>query len=196
MTRRERARTTGEPVNLIFRFVWILLSSTRRSKIAPLDTSRLTLRVLPNDLDFNLHMNNGRYLTVMDLGRLDLIIRNGLFAAMRAHGWNPVLAAARISYRRSLAPFQRYTLETLVLGWDEHSVYMEQRFLVGGQTYARATIRAVFISASGRVPTQDLAAAIGHDGPSPQVDPRIVDALRSRDGGATDISAVPVERVG
>ena len=31
------------------------------------------MRVWPNDLDTNAHMNNGRYLTLMDLGRFDLM---------------------------------------------------------------------------------------------------------------------------
>mgnify|MGYP003290859366 CR=1 FL=1 len=36
-----------------------------------LDDSRVCFRVLPNDCDVNLHMNNGRYWTIMDLGRAD-----------------------------------------------------------------------------------------------------------------------------
>ena len=58
------------------------------------DESRLTFRVLPNDLDLNLHMNNGRYLTFMDLGRVHLLAQNGLLAHIRRACWMPVLAAA------------------------------------------------------------------------------------------------------
>ena len=36
------------------------------------------MRVWPNDLDTNAHMNNGRYLTLMDLGRFDLMTQCGL----------------------------------------------------------------------------------------------------------------------
>ena len=33
------------------------------------------MRVLPNDLDLLWHMNNGRYLSLMDQGRVDLMVR-------------------------------------------------------------------------------------------------------------------------
>ena len=32
---------------------------------------------MPNDLDFNGHVTNGRYFTLADLGRLDFAIRTG-----------------------------------------------------------------------------------------------------------------------
>ena len=37
----------------------------------------LTPRVLPNNLDINGHMNNGRYLTIVDLALFTLFIRSG-----------------------------------------------------------------------------------------------------------------------
>ena len=45
-----------------------------------LDESAIRLRVWPNDLDANLHMNNSRYLLAMDLGRWELVMRTGLLA--------------------------------------------------------------------------------------------------------------------
>ena len=49
---------------------------------------QLPLRVLPNDLDTNLHLNNGRYLTLMDLGRVDLMLRMGVMGELRRRRWN------------------------------------------------------------------------------------------------------------
>lgn len=46
-------------------------------RLKPLDTSVLKMRTWPGDLDINFHMNNGRYLTLMDLGRFNLTIRSG-----------------------------------------------------------------------------------------------------------------------
>ena len=69
-------------MNLWLRLIWLFLTTPFRPRLAiPTDVSVLGLRVLPNDLDLSLHMNNGRYLTVMDLGRLDLILRSGLAGA-------------------------------------------------------------------------------------------------------------------
>jgi len=54
--------------------------------------SELTLLTLPNDLDINLHVNNGRYLTLCDLNRVDFFIRTGLARVMLARGWVPIVA--------------------------------------------------------------------------------------------------------
>jgi hypothetical protein len=56
-------------MNLWLRLFWLALALLWRRKLDPRhDVSRLTFRVLPTDLDLNGHMNNGRYLTIMDLG--------------------------------------------------------------------------------------------------------------------------------
>jgi hypothetical protein len=52
-------------MNLWFRVLWLFLSASFRARIAPpFGVSRLSFRVWPHDLDTNLHMNNGRYLTI------------------------------------------------------------------------------------------------------------------------------------
>ena len=40
--------------------------------------NEITTRVWFNDLDINFHMNNGRYMTICDLTRVDLFVRSGL----------------------------------------------------------------------------------------------------------------------
>ncbi len=65
-------------MNLIFRLLGLLLTTRWRGRLGPLEESVLKLRVWPVDLDVNLHMNNGRYLSVMDLNRVDVILRTGL----------------------------------------------------------------------------------------------------------------------
>ncbi|MDC4227572.1 MAG: thioesterase family protein [Candidatus Manganitrophus sp.] len=86
-------------MNLFIRLVAILIGSFFRPSLKPLDTSVLTLRVWPTDLDINAHMNNGRFLTVMDLGRLDLIARTplGKTVVLRSR-WQPIVASAFIRY--------------------------------------------------------------------------------------------------
>ena len=58
-------------------YVWILAYFRERLPVGPA-RSVLVLRVLPNDLDINFHVNNGRFLTLCDLNRMDLFIRTGL----------------------------------------------------------------------------------------------------------------------
>lgn len=117
-------------MNLYFRVLIIIIRALFGPRI--IDASKpfcVRLRVYPNDLDSNFHMNNGRYLTVMDLGRLNMILRSGLWREVMRMKYAPVLASAQMRYRLPLQPFQLFDLETRVLCWDEKWIYMEQRFL-------------------------------------------------------------------
>lgn len=155
-------------MNLYVRLIKIAIVAILGRPIEALGESSITLRVWPNDLDANLHMNNGRYLTLMDLGRFDLLIRTGLLRTIFRRRWMPVLAGATIRFRRSLDPFQRFRLRTHVLGWDSKSVIMEQTFeTLDGQVAARALVRAVFRRKGGTVPTDELVDAAGWSGNSP-----------------------------
>ena len=68
-------------MSLYLRLFWTVLALTWRKPIGLLETSAINLRVWPNDLDVNLHVNNGRYLTLADLGVVTLSGRMGVFRA-------------------------------------------------------------------------------------------------------------------
>ena len=105
-----------------------------RQRIAPLppigtlETDAVELRVWPNDIDFNFHLNNARYLSVMDYGRVRLLARAGLLSPILQARWAPVVGAVWITYRRSLPLWARYRLATRLVCWDERWFYMEQTF--------------------------------------------------------------------
>jgi acyl-CoA thioesterase FadM len=165
-------------MNLYLRLIRIAVAALFGRRIAPFDDSVVQFRVWPNDLDFNLHMNNGRYLTVMDLGRADLMLRAGLVGLLWRRRWAPVLGGATIRYRRSLAAFAGYRLRTRLLGWDDKWLYLEQGFEdARGAVAAHAVVKAVFRRRGGTVPTAEIAAAFGWQGPSPDL-PAYVQALR------------------
>ena len=136
-------------MNLWMRFFKVLLFSRFRSKIAPLDEAAIDFRVWVPDLDVLRHMNNGRYLTLMDLGRIDLMIRCGLAAKLEAAGYYPVVAEETIRFRRSLGPFQKFTLKSKVIGWDDKFFVMRQEFWVRDQRFAAAFIKARFLKKTG-----------------------------------------------
>jgi acyl-CoA thioesterase FadM len=133
-------------MNLWFRVLWVLLTASRRSAMAlPADTSRLAFRVWPLDLDTSIHMNNGRYLTLMDLGRLDLLVRSGLWRAVLNNHWTPIASAVTIRFQRELRLFQKFRLETRLLCWNATLVVIEQVFVIdGGKRDGQAAARALF----------------------------------------------------
>lgn len=148
----------------LLRLLWQLRSVVRRDLFEP---SRLTFRVWPNDCDLNLHLNNGRYLAFMDLGRLHLTVQVGLMPAVRRRRWAPVLAAAEITFLRSLKPFERFELVTRLITWDDKYVYMEQTFERDGDLCAHAYVKGLFLGPGGRVPNAEIVAAIGYEGTPP-----------------------------
>lgn len=148
-------------MHLIFRTLLQLFLSRRRSALGIWDSSSVSLRVLVTDIDIAMHMNNGMYFSVFDLGRFDLMVRSGVWRQMRRRKWSPVAAAETISFRRSLQFGQRYTIETRIIGLDERAIYFEQRAVAEGEIYARAFIATRLVSRSGPVTNEEIIAAFG-----------------------------------
>ena len=155
-------------MNLIFRTILHRILSTRRSPLGVRDVGTMSLRVLPTDIDVLRHMNNGVYFSIMDIGRMDLLIRSGGWQKLSAKGYYPVMANETISFRKSLNLWKKFDLETRVVGYDAKAVYVEQRFVVGGEIYAQAMTRARFLKRSGgTVTVAELLETIGWDGEQP-----------------------------
>jgi len=155
-------------VNLIIRLIYVLLASMFRSRLNVLDVSVVNFRVLINDLDFNGHMNNGRYLTIMDLGRLDLIFRAGFSKKILTAQWMPIVASSKIRFRRSLGPFQKYQLHSRLLCWDDKWFIVEQRFMVKSRVVAIAFVKALFKDRKGNnIAPEDVLLSVGYVGISP-----------------------------
>lgn len=154
----ERPRLAS--VNLFGRLLLVFLRWRRREPLGLWDTAVTPFRVVPSDLDVLGHMNNGKYLSLMDLGRMDLMLRSGFWAKVRAHGWYPVVAGQTITYRKSLNLAQRFELRTAVLGFDDRWIFMEQTFTSGDVVYAHAVVRARFLKQSGGSVSHDEIAEL------------------------------------
>lgn len=148
-------------MNLYLRLMWLLLQLPFVHRRGLLDPAQLHFSVLPTDCDLNFHMNNGRYLTFMDLGRMHLLAQTGLLRAVLRWRWTPVLAAAEISFIRALPPLARFRLVSRLLTWDEKYFYLEQRFERGGTLYATSLVRGLFLKKRGRVPSAAVLDALG-----------------------------------
>jgi acyl-CoA thioesterase FadM len=126
--------------------------------------SVLNLRVLPNDIDINFHMNNGRYLTICDLNRIDVFARSGLLKAMMKRGWIPVIAEHTMTYKKPLDLFQKYEVKLAVLKWDDKFFYMTHTFIVNERVVAEGTSKGcVYARGKGVVSPVDAIAAVEQD---------------------------------
>jgi acyl-CoA thioesterase FadM len=152
-------------MSLIFRMLYVLIAGMFRERLSPGNyVSKINLRVLPNDLDINMHMNNGRYLTICDLNRVDLFARSGLLKAMFRRGWIPVLAEHTMNYKRPLGLFDRYGVQMEVTHWDEKFFYMKHTFIKDGRIVAEGASKGcVYARGLGVVKIDDAFDAVKQD---------------------------------
>ncbi len=151
---------------LWFRLARVLTAARFGKRLDMLDTSVLRFRVLPHDLDLNIHMNNARYLALMDLGRVDLIVRSGLWRVVTTKGRHPIIAGALVRFRRPLSPFQSFTLSSRVLCWDERWIYIEHRIETKDAPACLTVVRGAFLEDGAIIPTSQLMEELGISAPS------------------------------
>lgn len=157
-------------MNLYFRLILVIVKALFRPRLDPLGESVLHFRVWPFDVDINGHMNNGRYLTLMDLGRTDLMMRTGMGRLVMQQKWMPVIASAKIRFRKSLLPFRKFTLQSRVLCWDEKWFFLEQRFVRDGRTVAYALVKGMLRKSGGYVaPGEIFERVLGRKVASPEM---------------------------
>jgi acyl-CoA thioesterase FadM len=132
-----------------------------------LDAHISTHRIWPWDLDPWMELNNGRTLTLFDLGRIPLGKRTGLHRVLADKGWGLTVAGNSTRYRRRVTVFQRLTQVSRGIGWDDRFLYIEQSFWRGEECTAHMLLRSAFISKGGMIPPVQVLQALGADTNSP-----------------------------
>jgi acyl-CoA thioesterase FadM len=156
-------------VNLYFRLLLTILKALRGPRVAPGETIELSLRVLPNDLDLNGHMNNGRYLTMVDLALATVFIRSGFARLCFARSWRPMGGGSIVYFRRALTVFQGYKLRFTLTAWDEYWSYCRFEFVRNGQLHATGFVKGAATGRGGLVRNAEIHAALGYSSPSPPI---------------------------
>ena len=134
-----------------------------------LEEDTLRMRVWPNDIDLNLHMNNARFLSVMDYGRTHLLARNGLLEHILRSRWQPLVGAVWITYRRSLPAFAAYQLTSRMVCWDERWFYIEQTFTGRKGLAAVGWVKGILRDSQGSVQPQSVIEGVAPSLLSPPI---------------------------
>jgi acyl-CoA thioesterase FadM len=157
-------------MNLFLRLLLLFITFRFRPRCDVLGPARKRFIVWPPDLDVLWHVNNGVYLSMLDVARVDMMLRSGMAARLSRAGVYPVVAAETIRFRRSLQLFQAFEVETCVLGWDDKAFLLQHRFLRGGELVAEAVVRARFLRRKGgTMPSRELLQLIDQERPSPEL---------------------------
>ena len=165
----------------MLRLTKLYLSERRKPKMDLFDVHHLPMRCTPADIDMFFEMNNGRILTLYDLGRFGLSIRTGLAEQLRRNAWGLVVAGSSVRYRARITPFQRFELRTRLLGWDQRFFYLEQAMWRGDVACNHALLRTGVTSKGKLAPVGAVAEAMGVSDTSPDL-PDWVQAWAAADG--------------
>lgn len=126
----------------------------------------------PWDLDVFGELNNGRTLTLYDMGRIPWFGRIGLEPVLRREGWAVAVAGASVRWRRRVHAMERLTMRTRALGWDDRFLYSEQAlWRADGDCASHVLIRAAVSNRDGIVPPARVLHAMGHHDPAPELPP-------------------------
>ena len=142
-------------MNLYWRLILVVLHALRRSTITAehLKTA-VSIRIMPNDLDVNMHVNNGRYLTLCDLTRVDFFVRSGLARLMVKNKWSPIISEHTMTYLRPIKVFSKVDMHMEITHFDKKYFYCTHHFYLAGKLMAQGTSKALVISKTGSLTPQ------------------------------------------
>jgi acyl-CoA thioesterase FadM len=150
------------------RFVLTVIRSMLKPRLRADQESDLTFRVWPTDADLSL-MNHASYLTIMEQGRIDFILRSGFLRLMLRHHWSAVLGSMTVQFRSPLRRFQRFRLRTRVVCWDEQWLFLEHQISRKSRIVAGGLAKIAILSKRGRLAPAEALRAFGVTVASPPV---------------------------
>jgi acyl-CoA thioesterase FadM len=158
------------------RLLWQLRRARALPSLPLLGTHESRHICWPWDLDVFGELNNGRTLTLYDLGRIPWFGRIGLDGVLRRERWQVAVVGASVRWRRRVHAMERLSMRTRALGWDERFLYSEQSlWKANGECASHILIRAAVSDRTGIVPSARVLAALGHAEPSPELPPWVLE---------------------
>jgi acyl-CoA thioesterase FadM len=144
------------------RLVWQMHKHRKSPRLPVTGTHVSHHYCLPWDIDLWRELNNGRTLTLYDLGRIPLAGRAGLIAVLKRKRWGLTVAGASVRYRRRIRVFERIEMRSRVVWWDDKFVYIEQSMWAqGGQCANHILYRTAVTGSTGIIPPENVIAELG-----------------------------------
>ncbi len=134
----------------------------RNAPKLPLDGVHISHHICwPSDIDPWRELNNGRTLTLFDLGRMPFSRRIPLANALVDRKWGMTMAGNTVRYRRRIRLFDRIEMRSRAIGRDARFIYLQQSMYVRGEAASSGVFRAAIVGENGIVPTEELVNHMG-----------------------------------
>ena len=121
-------------------------------------------------MDWFAELNNGRALTLYDLGRLTMGARSGLISTLKRERWGMTIAGSSVRYRRRLRAFERFEMRSRVVCWDDKFIYIEQSMRkTNGECASHVLYRSAVTDKNGIVTPDRVLTAMDQELGSPPI---------------------------
>jgi acyl-CoA thioesterase FadM len=142
--------------------IWLALAGRTRAASGLMDVCLTPFRVWPSDLDVFGYMNNAKYLAIMDLARVDWLMRSGKWRMLMRARLVPMVTRTGMRYRRSLKIGQAFHVESTLIAWNTRDFFALQRFIVADECVAEGLVQGRFVRPGmGSVNTEEVFAVAG-----------------------------------
>ena len=141
------------------RLILGLIKAKFKSKVQATETTSLEFRVWITDIDISV-MNHAAILTVMEVGRIDFMVRTDFFKIANKNKWFFPSQALSVQFYRPLKTFQKAELQTKLSYVDEKWIYLEQRIIRNGKEVAACLVKSTIKKGRETVPTSEIIKAL------------------------------------
>lgn len=159
----------------LFRLGSVCLRAALSKTIEFDSVSKTSFWSMPWDMDPMLEMNNGRILTLYDLGRFDLTIRTSFFKTLFKKKWGVVVAGGSVRYRQRIGMFDKVTVLTRIVGFEGRWIYIVQSMRVKGKPASSVLFRTGITRKGRAVPVEAVLKEIN----MPNLKSQLPDWVRS-----------------
>ncbi|MEO0497498.1 MAG: acyl-CoA thioesterase [Pseudomonadota bacterium] len=159
----------------VLRLIGVSLTAKRAPKQSWDSVGECRFRAHPTDIDMFAEMNNGRHLTLYDIGRFDLGIKIGLASVLKEKRWGLVVAGSTVRFRKRIRIFDSVVMRTQLVGRDERWFYLEQAMIVRGEACSSALMRTAVTERGRVVQTERVVEAMGLAEANPQLPQWVVE---------------------
>ena len=151
------------------RFIRVILKSFLSRKQSILAPLHLKFWVVPFfDTDVKLLFTH-TYNQYMALARWNLVFNSEFRTGALKRGWVPVTTKETIQYKRSIKAFERVTITTKLLFWNERRFYHRHVFSVKGEVRAVCLLEGMLRGPKGHLKPSEAFEKLGAKLKSPPI---------------------------
>lgn len=132
-----------------------MLNAKFKKKLTGTETVCKSFRVWITDIDISV-MNHAAVMTVLETGRLDLMVRCNFFKVASKNKWFFPSQAISIQFYRPLKIFQKAQIYTRISYVDEKWIYIEQKIERKGKIVAACIVKNTIKKGRETIPTSEI----------------------------------------